>query len=260
MFGILSVNQFQFFLVIQVVRPQTNPPGLDLHLPGKLSHTHVGLSYGMQARRTVHWVAKLDAVAGDRAVIQIQEADVAILPGDDNLLQQFLFLLGLVQVARRPYLFAPFNDRRLPRPAIAIVRLVYTAGASAFNLPLDLQPGRLPVQRSDSRVPAEVVSPECQYAHLSQRILGRFRHMDQFLCRPVIVLLFLAPAIDRHICNQVRVSFRRRFNCQRGSLDGFFNLLWLGRIGRNRRTQFADLAEFFILAVVLAFSGFRLFA
>ena len=82
--------------------------------------------------------------------------------------------------------------------------------------------------------------------------------MDQFLCRPVVILLFFAPDIDRHVRDQVRIGFRRRFHNQRRRFSRFLDLLRFGCVGRHRRPQFADFAEAVVPAAVLAFGGLRL--
>ena len=90
--AVRSVNQLQFLCVVQVVCPQADPSGLDLHLSGKLAHAHIGLAHGMQTRRAVHRITQLDAVAGNGAVVQVQETDRPVLSGNDHFLQLFLGL------------------------------------------------------------------------------------------------------------------------------------------------------------------------
>ena len=62
--SIQAIQQFLLFLGIQIVLPQADFAGLHLHLPGKLTYTHEGITAGMQCRRTAHGVAQLDTVAG----------------------------------------------------------------------------------------------------------------------------------------------------------------------------------------------------
>ena len=200
-FPVQPVDQGNLLLVVKVVLPKADFPGLVFHLPGVLAHVHVGISRRMQAGRSPHGITHVDCTAGQHAVLQVDKADNAVHAGNNHFPQGAFDFLVLVNVGSRPHLCAPFHDGRLSGPFISVEGLAGAPGAARLHLP-DLRQSSRIVNLAHRRVLPESIAAEGQHADFFRRVVIAGRHMNQRFGRPHIILYFFRSVVNRCVCDQ----------------------------------------------------------
>ena len=229
-----AVDQAQLLLIHQVVVVQTDlAAGAALHLAGILTGGHHGISQGMQTGRGAHGIAEINRLAGRLAVQQIQEVDLAVHTGHNDLAQVLLVLVGLIHIHVRADFRRPLGDDGLTRPADAVV--IAAAASHAAGLHRPFQGQRLGIRhRTHRRVLAECIAAEGRHTKGAGEVVITGGHVHGLF--PLVLVHLAVVLVDLRDVDQLGIGAVHRHGLQlgRGHRGGHGRRL-LGGFGRGFR-------------------------